>query len=196
MKQISFKQYRQIDLMLWCVMTAVFEALAALATNWWFAAQPMSISLTLTFTCIVMMRWGAFAALPSVVGSLAYCIACGLVAKQTVSHYVIYCVGSLLCLLALPLLKRLTGDGVRRNIVKRTAFVAAAYMLTALGRWLCSLPFELTLSSLPVYLTTDILSLLFAIFALTVAKGADGVLEDQKEYLLRLERERQESEEN
>ncbi len=196
MKQISFKQYRRIDLTLWCVLAAVFEALAAFATNYWFAAQPMAISLTLTFVCIVMMRWNAYAFLPCLTGSLAYCIACGLVAKQTLWHYFIYCVGSLACLLALPVLLRLGKEGVRKNFTKRMLFVTVAYLLTVVGRWLCSLPSELTLATLPVYLTTDVLSLLFALFALSFAANADGVLEDQKLYLLRLERERQENAES
>lgn len=182
-----------MDLITWCVLTAVFEAVAALATNWWFAAQPMAISVTLTFTCIVMMRWNAYALLPCFVGSLSYCITCGLVAKQTESHYVIYCIGSLACVLAVFLLKRLGKESTRKSFVKRTAFVISAYVLTALGRWICSLPFELTLSTLTLYLTTDILSLLLAVLALSFAANADGVIEDQKAYLLRLDREKQEN---
>ena len=58
------------------------------------------------------------------------------------------------------------------------------------GRWLCSLIFELSLANLLTFITTEILSLLFAIVVLSLAKNADGVIEDQKHYLLRLEEER------
>ena len=44
------------------------------------------------------------------------------------------------------------------------------------------------------FITTDILSLLFAVVVMSLLKGADGMIEDQKEYLLRIDRESKEEE--
>jgi len=44
MKQITFEQYRSLDLMIWTVITVVFEAITTLATNKWFYAQPVAMS--------------------------------------------------------------------------------------------------------------------------------------------------------
>jgi hypothetical protein len=84
---------------------------------------------------------------------------------------------------------------VRNDFIIRSFYAIVAYILFALGRWLLSLLFEVSLNNLVVFLSTDILSLLFAIVVLTLAKGGDGLLEDQKSYLLRLDKERREEEE-
>ena len=188
MKQITFKQYRNIDIAIFCILTAVFEAIASLATNRWFFLQAMAISITLTLTCITMMRWNAFAVLPSLIGAFVYCVASG----GQVQQYIIYCGGSLFCLIALPILKRIGKEKVRSDFMWRTAFATLTYLFVIVGRWLFSLIFEQSLKSLLPFLTTDILSLLFAVVVLTLAKNLDGLIEDQKSYLLRLDRERQE----
>jgi hypothetical protein len=65
--QITFKQYRNIDIGILCIVTAVFEAIATLATSRWFAGQPMAISITLALILIAMHRWGAYAAVVAAV---------------------------------------------------------------------------------------------------------------------------------
>ena len=77
MKQITFKQYRAIDITILCVMTAVFEAIAAMASDKWFNLQAMTVSVTLALVCITFMRWGLFALLPSFIGAFVYCTVIG-----------------------------------------------------------------------------------------------------------------------
>ena len=186
MKSITFKQYQQIDIAILCLITALFEAIATLASNQWFALQAMTVSIVLTLTCITMMRWGAYAAIPAFIGALVYCY----ISKATFSQYLIYCLGSLFCLLPLPLLLILGKERVRNNFVIRMLFIIEMYLVIGVGRWICSLPFNFTINTLSVFIFADILSLLFAIVVLTIAKNVDGLIEDQKSYLLRLERER------
>ena len=186
MKSLTFKQYRQIDLTILCIITAIFEAIATLASNQWFALQAMTVSIVLTLTCITMMRWGAYAVIPAFVGALVYCY----VSKATLPQYFIYCLGSLFCLLPLPLLWILGKEKVRTNFVIRMLFIIEVYLVIGVGRWICSLPFNFTINTLSVFIFADILSLLFAIVVLTISKNIDGLIEDQKSYLLRLERER------
>ena len=186
MNHITFKQYRQIDLSILCLVTAIFESIACLASTRWFALQAMTVSITLALTCITMMRWGKFALLPSFVGSLMYCIFTG----AKVEQYIIYCIGSLFCIAALPLLNVLKKENARKDFIIRTVFVIVTYVSIALGRWLCSLPFDFSFNSLLAFIGTDILSLLFAIVVMSIAKNVDGLIEDQKSYLIRLEEER------
>ena len=191
MKQITFKQYRSIDLSILCVMTAVFEYIVCLATNEWATLQAMAISITLTMTCITAFRWSYFAVFPALVGSVSYVIAYGADIKQIVY----FCGGSLFCILTIPLLEKLGKESVRADFIKRSFFATIVYVAIALGRWLISLVFNFSVQSLILLLTTDVLSLLFAILVLTIVKNLDGILEDQKAYLLRLDRERRETEE-
>lgn len=190
MKQITFKQYRSIDIVILCFLTAVFESIVCMATNKWFVLQAMAVSITLTMTCIAAFRWNELAIFPCLVGSLSY----GIVSKATLQQIIVYCTGSLFCLIPILLLNRLNKEKIKKDFIKRTAFVATVYIFTALGRWILSLIFEQNIGALIVFITSDILSLLFAIIVLTIVKNVDGLLEDQKSYLLRLEREKQEEE--
>ena len=186
MKHLTFKQYRRIDLAMLCGITAIFEAIATLASTQWFVLQAMTVSIVLTMVCITMMRWGKYAILPAFVGSFVYCLA----SNATIPQFIIYCGGSLFCLLPLPLLLILTKDKVRTNIVIRSVFVLETYLVIAVGRWLCSLPFNLSIETLSSFIFTDVLSLLFAVVVMSLAKNADGLIEDQRDYLIRIEEER------
>ena len=196
MKQISFKQYRSIDVAMLCAITAFFEFIVCLATNQWFVLQAMSVSITLAMTCITTFRWGKLAIIPSLVGSISYCIAYGSVSKTGLSFQQIsaHCLGSAFCILAVPILEKLGKENLRKDFIKRSAFVTIVYILIAIGRCLISLLLGASINSLPAFFTVDILSLLFAIVVLTLVKDLDGVIEDQKAYILRLDRERREEE--
>lgn len=191
MKQITFKQYRGIDLALLCALTAIFEAIAAMASDKWINLQAMTVSITVAMTCITFMRWSLFALLPSFIGALVYCITIG----GSPHQYLIYCGGSLFVTMAYPLLQRITKEKVKDRFLLKIVFVSAVYVSLNLGRWYFSLPLEFSLKTLLTFLGTDILSLLFAIVVFAVAKNVDGLIEDQKSYLLRLEQERKEEQE-
>ncbi len=191
MKQITFKEYRNIDLTIFCVLTAIFETIAAFASNQWFVLQAMTVSITLALTCITFLRWGAYGLFPSLIGAFVYCASIGGSAQQ----YLIYCGGSLFVLAVYPLMKKITKEKIRQDFFFKLVFACSTYLALTMGRWICSLPFELSIGTFLTFLGTDVLSLLFAIVVLTIAKNIDGLIEDQKSYLLRLERERQEEQE-
>lgn len=60
MNNISFEQYRKIDLTILSVLTVVSEGLVTLATDKWFVGVPFAISTSLLFILITMMRWGVY----------------------------------------------------------------------------------------------------------------------------------------
>ena len=96
MNQITFQQYRSIDLTIFTIVLTVFEAITTIATTTWFAAQPVAISISLAIICVVMMRWGWRAVFPAVAGGAVFCIASG----ATIEQYLIYCIGNVFALLA------------------------------------------------------------------------------------------------
>ena len=61
-QQITFRQYRNMDLFFFTALLCLCESLIALASNRWFPGEPYTLSLTSAVTAIVMVRW---AALPS-----------------------------------------------------------------------------------------------------------------------------------
>lgn len=187
-KQLTFKQYRNIDVGMLCLLTAVFEVLATLATSQWFAGQPIAISITLALILIAMHRWGHLAAVVAVVGGVAFSAA----SSATLGHFLIYGLGNVGALVSLLILKLFGKETVRRSFLKSSLFALCAYVGVGVGRFLVSLPFGAGFGDLVGFLATDILSLLFAVVILYVFKDVDGLVEDQKAYLFRLERQRKE----
>ena len=135
-----------------------------------------------------MMRWSGYAVIHAVVGGIAFCAASG----ATIEQSLVYCIGNVLALSALLLTFVWDKEQLRKDPFKRSMFAVTAYMGAVLGRWLVSLIFGGDLAALVVYATTDIISLLFAIIVLSLMAKADGMIEDQKTYLLRVQREKEE----
>lgn len=124
----------------------------------------------------------------AVAGGFAFCLA----SHATIEQYLIYCIGNLFALSALLLFKRYKKDTIRTSLPKLGLFVLTAYLGMEFGRFLVSLFFGGEWMTLVVYLTTDIISLLFAEVILMLLRNTDGMIEDQKAYLFRVEREKQE----
>ena len=117
-----------------------------------------------------------------------FCIASGATAKQ----YVIYVVGNCLALLAMLWFKAFDKDKIRKSPFKLIFFTTSVYLTTQVGRWLISLCFSGGIRALIGYIGTDIISLLFAIVLMLILRNVDGMIEDQKSYLFRLQREKEE----
>ena len=182
MNQLTFKQYRNIDLTIFAILLAISETVATLASNSWFAAQPVALSSTLLFICIVMMRWGEFAAIHALLGGVVFCIA----SKASAPQFIIYVVGNAFALLSIFLLKAFGKEKTRKSIPRLLLFTGLTYVLMQIGRWLISLFFGGGLGAVIAYLGTDIISLLFAVVAMLLMRNTDGMIEDQKIYLLRI----------
>lgn len=185
--RITFKQYRNVDLLIFSIITAVGECIATLATSRWFVGQPMAISITLAMILIAMHRWSGFAAVVCAVGGAVFCIASSASAEQ----FLIYCGGNIFALISLIYFKLLSKSRVRSSFLLTLAYASTSYVTMTFGRWLISLPFGAGWTELVGFLVSDILSLLFAILILWTCRAVDGLVEDQKEYLFRLEKERQ-----
>jgi len=71
--QLTFSQYRAIDLTLLGLALAVFEFIIVRAANWWFPGQPFTVSLAAAVTSIVYMRWGLWGALHALEAGLVFC---------------------------------------------------------------------------------------------------------------------------
>lgn len=189
MRQITFKEYRMLDLIIFTVFTIIFEAIATYASGKWFWAQAVNISVTLLLTCIVMMRWSGWAAIHAVVGGLVYCFAAG----ATTEQYIVYSVGNLFALVALLLIRFIGKEKIRGSKVQLVLLTTVAYVGMAFGRTLMALFYGGDFADFVVYITTDIISLLFASVVLVLIRKTDGMIEDQKAYLFRVEREEKEA---
>lgn len=194
-KQISFEEYRGIDLALFAVILVVFEAIMTLAAVRWFPEQPYSLSITAVITAIVMMRWGGYSLIHALLGGAVFCFASGAASGgmtgEALSVFATYMLGNLFAMLALPLLVKVGKEKTRQNVLASLAFGLGIILLMQGGRAVMSLLFGGTLREAIGFFTTDVISDLFTLIVIWIVRRLDGVFEDQKIYLLRQQRERE-----
>lgn len=184
---ISFGQYKGIDLTILTILTAVAEAVVALAASKWFPNELYSLSPMVAMVCIVMMRWGPWAAIPAVVSGLAFCLATGASGEQ----YVIYCVGNCFALVALVWFKAMGKEAVRKRFEVSILYTLTAFVGMLVGRWLVAMLFGGSVRLIINFFLVDCLSMVFAVVVVLISRRIDGLFEDQKNYLIRTEEERQ-----
>ena len=181
-RQISFQQYRRIDLILFAVILWITETLIVTAATHWFADQLYTVSVVGALTAIMLMRWGPYAAIHAVLGGLVF----SLLSHGSAKQILIYCVGNLFSLAALLPLRRLGKEHVRSDSFLSVGFGLLTLLLMQLGRALMALLTGTTFLTCLGFFTTDALSLLFTAVIVWIARRLDGVFEDQKHYLLRI----------
>lgn len=183
-RHLTFAEYRNLDLTLFAVMLAFSEFIITTAATRWFVGQPFSVSITAAMCAIVLMRWGPWAAIHGVVGGIVYCAVSGATPQQ----YLIYCIGNLACLVSLLLLKWLGSEKIRKDMVLSMLFGLFTLLFMQLGRAAVALVLGATVSSCLGFVTTDVLSGVFAMVIVYVVRQLDGVFENQKIYLIRVQK--------
>ncbi len=184
-QQITFEQYRTIDLAILLAALGGSQLLIHLAVTAWFPEQLYVVSPVAVMTALVMMRWGGWATIHAAAGGLWLCYLSGGGWQQ----YLIYGIGNLAALLGLWMLRRFGKEQIRNNATLTLGFGLLVQLLMMLGRGAVAMvlgyPWEAALG----FLTTDSLSVLFTLFVIWTVRRIDGLFEDQKHYLLRIQQE-------
>ena len=180
--QITFRQYRAMDLFIFTILLCVCETLITLGATQWFPQEPWTLSLTPAITAIVMVRWGGFAAIPACLGAFVFCLASG----ATLSQYAIYCVGNLAALALTQFLYRMGWKRLHDQVLLAILHGLLTALLMQLGRALMALLLGTPLALCGGFFTTDVLSTLFAALIVWMARNLNGMLEEQKHYLRRI----------
>lgn len=183
---LSLKQYRAVDLGILLFILTAAETLISVAAGVWFPGELYVLSPMTAVTAIVMMRWGAYAALHAFGGGLAFCIASGASPKQ----YAVYCIGNCFALLVLPMLMKMTKEKIRSHAGLTALYTAAVFCAVQIGRWIVGLFFGGTPGDIISLFAADSLSLVFALVTVQIARRTDGLFEDQIAYLIRTQAER------
>ena len=187
-RQLTLPEYRNIDLALFGVILAVFEFIIVRVSNMGaFWDQPYTVSLAAAITSIIYMRWGYWGALHAALSGFLFCLFSG----GTVNQYMIYTLGNLLSLAAVPVLKKLGHEKVRERSGWSLLFALAVIVLMWSGRALTALLLGAPAAGVVGFFTTDSLSALFTLVIIWIARRLDGVFEEQKHYLLRIQQEKE-----
>ena len=173
---------------MFALMLTVAETLAVTAARRWFPNEPYTVSVTPAVTAIVMMRWGPWAGLHAALGGVVFCLTAGAGPR----HYAIYAAGNLLSLAALGYVKAATPEGIRENVWKSLAMALMVTLLMQLGRALLAVVFGYSLVAALGFFTTDVITLLFTLVLIWIARRLDGIFEEQNHYLLRLQKQENE----
>ena len=194
-RQITFAQYRTIDLFLMVILLVFAEVGIYIAKATVYSGQLFQASPTGAIVALVMMRWNGWAAIPALLGGLLY----GALRGGLWPYGIVYGVGNLLSLAAL-LWFRMGKDKLRSEALPTMAFGLTVQVLMQLGRGIVALvatmadpailgqgnqlePLETFLS----FITSDSLSILLTVVALWIVRRIEGLFEDQKSYLLRVQ---------
>ena len=184
----TVKQYRALDLAMFALMLTVAETLAVTAARRWFPNEPYTVSVTPAVTCIVMMRWGPWAGLHAALGGAVFCMTSGAGPR----HYIVYCLGNLLSLAALGYIKAAKPEGIRESVGKSLALALMVTLLMQLGRALLAVVLGSAPAAALGFFTTDVITLLFTLVLIWIARRLDGIFEEQNHYLLRLKQQENE----
>ena len=178
----SLSQYRAIDCSLFALMLMVFETVILRAATGWFPKEAWTVSAVAAITGIVMVRWGLWAALHAALGGIVFV----LTSRGTPAQFVIYGIGNLAGMAVWPLVKRWGWQSLKGNPLRIIVFGGLLLLAMQAGRGLLSLAFGASLNAAVGFITTDAISYLFTIVILWIMSRLDGMLEDQKHYLKRL----------
>ena len=184
-KRRTVKQYRTLDLAMFALMLTVAETLAVTAARRWFPNEPYTVSVTPAITAIVMMRWGPWAGLHAALGGVIFCLTSGAGTR----HYIIYGLGNLLSLAALGYIRSATPEGIRESVWKSMALALMVTLLMQLGRALIAVILGSAPAAALGFFTTDVITVLFTLVLIWIARRLDGIFEEQNHYLLRLRQE-------
>ena len=190
MKAFTFNRYRAVNIAVLTLLFSIAEALIVSGARRWFPELPYTLLLNILFMSVEIMRWRGFGAISALAGGLVFCLASGADAR----YYAIYCLGNLFAMLILLFVRSIGREKIRRDFLLSALYVILIFVLACIGRYLVSLIFVREPLMIIQFLSTDLLSLIFAIVAVFAIRNADGVFEDQKDYLLRLESEKKEKE--
>jgi hypothetical protein len=185
---LTFKQYRGIDLAIFAAILLLTEFLVVKAAKSWFPDQLYTVSVTAAVTAIVLMRWGPFAGIHAALGGLVYAWTSG----GNLQQFVIYVAGNVLSMAAILLFKAFGKEKIRKSFLLTLLFALSVIVLMQVGRGLVALIFGNGIGVIWKFITMDALSDLFTLVVVWVASRLDGVFEDQKHYLLRQQKEREE----
>ncbi len=182
---LTFKQYRTADLTIFAFLSVVFEAIVTLGATKWFPGQLYSITIVYTMFALVLMRWSGYAGFVAFLCGATYCI----VMKAPIQMFAVVCGGNLFGLFALFMHKLVDKQKIRDSAGWSALYVIVGFVGITIGRLLISLFFDLQ-DEVINYTLYDLLSVGFAIVVVLLCRKQNGLFEDQKRYLFRIEAEK------
>lgn len=191
---ISYNQYKLVDIMLFMVIMAALEAVNVFAIKKWFPDMTFAVSLMFTVSLIVLVRWNFLAAIFPVLHGVLFCAFMSVFEPVGIDEYVIYAAGNSFILLSWFLFKFIPKEKLFSKWYFTIILPVIAFALVLLGRSAVAACFGNDfLKYLGNTFFAESLNAVFALLALIILRRANGMIEDQKTYLKRVAREKEEA---
>lgn len=186
---MSIGQYRLTDSFIFAVILVVFELIvhyAQIAFSGLFTFSPL-----LPIVLLVLMRWGWQAVFYAVLDGVLFCLLKG----AGWQAYISFAVGNAFVMVLLLATKFIGKKKIAGKWYFSALFVVAGWLLMAFGRTVvaacCQMDFVATLVA-QLGDASSLLTLAMGIVIILVMRRFDGMFEDQKTYLKRVDEERKE----
>lgn len=141
---------------------------------------------------LVMMRWGWPSVFYAVGDGILYCLLNIGSENFNPAFFAVYGIGNA-ALIFLLLLFKFSG---KRRIAEKWYFsalyVVVAWLFVCLGRSLVAVCFGMPFAASILTQLSDLLTLAISVVIILILRRLDGMFEDQKTYLLRIDKERRE----
>lgn len=183
-RKISFSTYRAIDITFFTVLMIIFEFLSVKGFEWLNGIY--SLSLFLVISLITMLRWKFWAIIPIIASGITYSLAHP---DGTLQNMIVYSIGNLFSLLSIIWVYKENQKLEKSYYV--ILFVLTGFFSYCVGRALIgSILYQKSFTDLVLgFLGTESLNAVISLVVIFIAKRQNGILEDQKKYVLRVQEE-------
>ena len=198
---ISFARYRATDLLIFAAILVAFGLISFFAFTRWFTSDISTFffSVGIPVSLLVMVRWGWYGMFYAVADGLLYCTLSVLTSggeyySMAFQYYLTYAVGGAFVGLAYLMVRFMGYRRITSAWYFTLLYMLCGWVAVLVGRVLVSLCFgENFLAALLGFMgPSELLSLAMGIVILLIMRRLDGMMENQRDYLIRLDKERRE----
>lgn len=191
-KFISIKQYRAGDLCIFTALAAITELVCYFSRFWFSSAAIYTLNLMLPLITLIIVRWGWWGVIVAVFEGVLYAAIRG-GAWQT---YIIMVVSNAAIAAELLFIKLIKNERLYKHwywafLLVLTGWVAVNFVRAGLSAIFYK-DFVTQLATMFGFSDGGLLALVMGEIIILVLRRLDGMVENQKGYLLRLKKEREE----
>lgn len=197
---ISFGRYRATDLLMFVIILTVFDVVSYFAFTKWFASDISNFffSIAIPISLLVMVRWNWYGMFYAVFDGVLYCTMVILGSKGAFSgaelqYFLTYGIGNAFVGLAYLMVRFAGGKRIAGKWYFTLLYVLCGWLAVAVGRSIVSaffgVNFFAALSGF-AFGPSELLSLAMGAVIFFVLRRLDGMVERQRDYLIRLDKER------
>ena len=192
-RMISIRQYRLTDLFLFAVILVVFELVVHFAYKR-FGGGPLTFTFSpmVPIVLMVMMRWGWPSVFYALGDGLLYCLLNLKTTGFSNDWFAVYIIGNAFIMLLLLMTRFVGTERIRKKWYFSALFLLAGWVSVVVGRTVLAVCFGYGFVPSLVGQLLDVMSLAVGLVIILIVRRLDGMFEDQKHYLKRLDGERKE----